>query len=46
MCLTLTATCTLFQALQEQGEFENAMEKYAAAHKIQPENPVHLVYKG
>ncbi|KAK3744769.1 hypothetical protein QZH41_013302 [Actinostola sp. cb2023] len=34
------------QALQEQGEFENAMEKYAAAHKIQPENPVHLVYKG
>ncbi|KXJ11106.1 mitochondrial import receptor subunit TOM70 [Exaiptasia diaphana] len=34
------------QALQEQGQFEDAMEKYEAAHKIQPENPVHLVYKG
>ncbi|XP_031555205.1 mitochondrial import receptor subunit TOM70-like [Actinia tenebrosa] len=34
------------QALQEQGEFEEALEKFNAAHKIQPDNPIHLVYEG
>lgn len=35
-----------FKALQEQGEFEEALEKFNAAHKIQPDNPIHLVYEG
>ncbi|XP_001637299.2 mitochondrial import receptor subunit TOM70 isoform X1 [Nematostella vectensis] len=34
------------QVLQEQGQFEEACEKFDTAIKLQPENPVHKVYKG